>query len=114
MMKSWTLSTTLLFTRQVIHDKFPIDTALCGVLEYACCLLIVSIGCTKPNVRGVHATQGSPSQTRFQTALANLPENPLLEQSLPYVLVEPLTDLLRRVAIRLDTGPCIVFGTIGG
>jgi hypothetical protein len=40
--------------RKVFHDELHIDTAaLCGVVEYACGLLVGSISCTKPTVRAV-------------------------------------------------------------
>jgi hypothetical protein len=133
MMKGWPLSTTLLFIRrdfslplragaeslairQVIHDKLPFDTtALCSIIEYACGFLVVSMSCSKPNVRGVDMPRGAIlPRTWFQAALTNLPKDRIIKKSPSYVLVEPLTDLLQRVASRSDAGLYFVFCTIGG
>jgi hypothetical protein len=102
--------------RQIVHDELPIDTiALCGVLEYTCGSLVVSMSYSKPDIMGVDMPHKAVlPRTWLQAALARHPPDPLVDQSLSYVLVEPLADLLQQVASQSNAGLCFGFCTIGG
>jgi hypothetical protein len=61
-----------------------------------------------------HGHKAVLPRTWVQAALARLPPDPLVDQSLSYVLVEPLADLLQQVASQSNAGLCFGFCTIGG
>jgi hypothetical protein len=83
--------------RRVIHDKLPIDiTALCGVLEYTCGSLVVSMNYQQFEVRAKSTFHKVVlPRSWLQVLLENIKEDNLINTPLAYVLVQPLSELLR-------------------